>query len=61
MVSGERYAHSPFLSMADHLKPEDHWSYIAHLRAEDILKSVVIELDQCVDVMYAFIFCIQWF
>ena len=24
-------------------KPEDHWSYIAHLSAEDMLKSVVIE------------------
>ena len=25
------------------LKPEDHWSCIAHLSAEDMLKSVVIE------------------
>ena len=25
------------------LKPEDHWSCIAHLSAEDILKSAVIE------------------
>ena len=25
------------------LKPEDHWSCIAHLIAEDMLKSVVIE------------------
>ena len=24
-------------------KPEDHWSCIAHLSAEDMLKSVVIE------------------
>ena len=24
-------------------KPEDHWSCIAHLSAEDILKSAVIE------------------
>ena len=24
-------------------QPEDHWSYIAHLSAEDMLKSVVIE------------------
>ena len=24
-------------------KPEDHWSYIAHLSAEDMLKSVVTE------------------
>ena len=24
-------------------KPEDHWSCFAHLRAEDILKSVVTE------------------
>ena len=26
-----------------YLKPEDHWSYIAHLSAEDMLKSAVIE------------------
>ena len=26
-----------------HSKPEDHWSCIAHLSAEDMLKSVVIE------------------
>ena len=26
-----------------HLKPEDHWSCIAHLSAEDMLKSAVIE------------------
>ena len=25
------------------LQPEDHWSCIAHLSAEDILKSAVIE------------------
>ena len=25
------------------LVPEDHWSCIAHLSAEDMLKSVVIE------------------
>ena len=25
------------------LKPEDHWSCIAHLRAEDMFKSAVIE------------------
>ena len=25
------------------LKPEDHWSCIAHLSAEDMLKSAVIE------------------
>ena len=25
------------------IKPEDHWSCIAHLSAEDMLKSVVIE------------------
>ena len=25
------------------LKPEDHWSCIAHLTAEDMLKSAVIE------------------
>ena len=25
------------------LKPEDHWSCIAHLSAEDVLKSAVIE------------------
>ena len=25
------------------LKPEDHWSCIAHLNAEDMLKSAVIE------------------
>ena len=25
------------------IKPEDHWSCIAHLIAEDMLKSVVIE------------------
>ena len=24
-------------------KPEDHWSYIAHLSAEDMLKSAIIE------------------
>ena len=27
----------------DKLKPEDHWSFIAHLIAEDMLKSAVIE------------------
>ena len=26
-----------------HCKPEDHWSYIAYLSAEDMLKSVNIE------------------
>ena len=26
-----------------YLKPEDHWSCIAHLSAEDMLKSAVIE------------------
>ena len=25
------------------MEPEDHWSYISHLSAEDMLKSVVIE------------------
>ena len=25
------------------MKPEDHWSCIAHLIAEDILKSAIIE------------------
>ena len=25
------------------IKPEDHWSYIAHLSAEDMLKSAVIK------------------
>ena len=25
------------------MKPEDHWSCIAHLSAEDMLKSAVIE------------------
>ena len=29
--------------LGDVLEPEDHWSCIAHLSAEDILKSVVIE------------------
>ena len=29
--------------MSFHEKPEDHWSCIAHLSAEDMLKSVVIE------------------
>ena len=28
-------------------KPEDHWSCIAHLSAEDILKSAVIEEKKC--------------
>ena len=28
---------------ASYLEPEDHWSGIAHLSAEDILKSAVIE------------------
>ena len=28
---------------AKHLEPEDHWSCIAHLIAEDMLKSAVIE------------------
>ena len=27
-------------------KPEDHWSCIAHLSAEDMLKSAVIEKKQ---------------
>ena len=27
-------------------EPEDHWSCIAHLSAEDMLKSVVIEEKQ---------------
>ena len=27
----------------DIVKPGDHWSYIAHLSAEDMLKSAVIE------------------
>ena len=31
-----------FLYKSKH-KPEDHWSYIAHLSAEDMLKSAVIE------------------
>ena len=25
------------------MKPEDHWSCIAHLRADDMLKSAVVE------------------
>ena len=29
--------------MVTFLKPEDHWSCIAHLSAEDMLKSAVIE------------------
>ena len=28
------------------LKPEDHWSCIAHLSAEDVLKSEVIEEEK---------------
>ena len=31
------------IRMGGNLKPEDHWSFIAHLSAEDMLKSVVIE------------------
>ena len=27
-------------------KPEDHWSCMAHLSAEDMLKSVVIEVKK---------------
>ena len=27
-------------------RPEDHWSCIAHLSAEDMLKSVVIEAEK---------------
>ena len=30
-------------NVKDENKPEDHWSYIAHLSAEDMLKSAVIE------------------
>ena len=29
--------------LASFIKPEDHWSCIAHLIAEDMLKSAVIE------------------
>ena len=29
--------------MGKKIKPEDHWSCIAHLSAEDMLKSAVIE------------------
>ena len=29
--------------MQDKIKPEDHWSCIAHLSAEDMLQSAVIE------------------
>ena len=25
------------------MKPEDHWSCITHLKAEDMLKSMIIE------------------
>ena len=31
------------LSMSLKLKPEDHWSCIAHLSDEDTLKSAVVE------------------
>ena len=31
------------ISPSMRLKPEDHWSCIAHLSAEDMLKSAVIE------------------
>ena len=32
-----------FSKIPHYHKPEDHWSYIAHLIAEDMLKSAVIE------------------
>ena len=35
-------ADSKYIYMLE-IKPEDHWSCIAHLSAEDMLKSVVIE------------------
>ena len=33
----------PSLRFQDIRKPEDHWSCIAHLSAEDMLKSAVIK------------------
>ena len=41
-VSAEIYEY-PSLHFQDIRKPEDHWSCIAHLIAEDMLKSAVIE------------------
>ena len=32
-----------YYTLSKNGKPEDHWSCIAHLSAEDMLKSVVIE------------------
>ena len=32
-----------YLKMGHIMKPEDHWSCIAHLIAKDVLKSAVIE------------------
>ena len=33
-------------------KPEDHWSCIAHLSAEDVLKSAVIEVKKFKNIEY---------
>ena len=32
--------------MTEKIKPEDHWSCIAHLSAEDMLKSAVTERNK---------------
>ena len=38
------YVHNgTHIEIKKEIKPEDHWSCIAHLSAEDILKSAVIE------------------
>ena len=44
------------ISSAKH-KPEDHWSYIAHLNAEDMLKSAVSEEKKFKKSLWSLILC----
>ena len=43
LISAESLYHLIILPIRCKFKPEDHWSCIAHLITEDMLKSAVIE------------------
>ena len=42
-VFTSKLSENSFIWLVGRVKPEDHWSCIAHLSAEDMLKSAVIE------------------
>ena len=42
----EKFDEFQSLHFQDIKEPEDHWSCIAHLSAEDMVKSVVIEVKK---------------